>query len=133
MKCGVLSFLRQISVGFGWRWIIRPAKYWPIHLANARMKSSFQKLLEPFSITMFFTDDWGSYARNLPPDSHIISKNNTQTIERKNLSLRTHIKRLCRKTICFSKSVEMHDIVIGLVINIWEFGFVYSPNDRSCT
>lgn len=43
MKCGVLSFLRQISVGFGWRWIIRPAKYWPIHLANARMKSS-----EPF-------------------------------------------------------------------------------------
>ena len=35
------------------------------------------------------------------------------------------VKLLCRKTICFSKSVEMHDIVIGLVINIWEFGFVY--------
>jgi len=60
---------------------------------------TFQKLLEPFSITVFYTDDWGSYSRNLSPDTHIISKKNTQTIERKNLTLRTHIKRLCRKTI----------------------------------
>ena len=87
---------------------------------------TFQKLLEPFSITIFYTDDWGSYSRNIPWDSHIIGKKNTQTIERKNLSLQTHIKRLCRKTICFSKSIEMHDIVIGLVINVWEFGFIYS-------
>jgi len=79
---------------------------------------------------VFYTDDWGSYSRYLSPDSHIISKKNTQTIERKNLTLRTHIKRLCRKTICFSKSVEMHDIVIGLVINIWEFGFVYIQNNN---
>jgi len=94
---------------------------------------TFQKLLKPFSITMFYTDDWGSYSRNLSADSHIISKKNTQAIERKNLTLRTHVKRLCRKTICFSKSVEMHDIVIGLVINVWEFGFVYSSNNRCRT
>ncbi|NLP26816.1 MAG: hypothetical protein GX365_05665, partial [Clostridiales bacterium] len=37
--------------------------------------------------------------------------------------LRTRIKRLTRKSICFSKSKEMHDIVIGLVINILEFGW----------
>jgi len=91
---------------------------------------TFRKLLEPFSITLFYTDDWGSYSRNLSPDSRIISKKNTQTIERKNLTLRTHVKRLCRKTICFSKSVEMHDIIIGLVINIWEFGFIYASNNR---
>jgi len=48
---------------------------------------TFQKLLEPFSITVFYTDDWGSYSRNLSPDTHIISKKNTQTIERKNLTL----------------------------------------------
>ena len=82
-----------------------------------------QSLLEPFGITMFYTDDWGSYERNLDADKHTISKKNTQAIERKNLTLRTRIKRLCRKTICFSKSVKMHDIVIGLVINILEFGW----------
>ena len=82
-----------------------------------------QALHEPFGITMFYTDDWGSYERNLDADKHIISKKNTQAIERKNLTLRTRIKRLCRKTICFSKSIKMHDIVIGLVINILEFGW----------
>jgi len=72
---------------------------------------------------MFYTNDWGSYERNLDAAKHIITKKNTQAIERKNLTLRTRIKRLCCKTICFSKSVKMHDIVIGLVINILEFGW----------
>ena len=80
---------------------------------------------------MFYTDDWGSYQRNILPLQHVVSKKNTQAIERKNLTLRTHIKRLCRKSICFSKSVVMHDIVIGLAINIWEFGLLYTPNN-SC-
>ena len=83
----------------------------------------FKKILEPFGITRFYTDDWGSYQRNLEPNNHSISKRNTQTIERKNLTLRTRIKRLTRKSICFPKSQEMHDIVIGLVINILEFGW----------
>jgi len=47
---------------------------------------------------------------------------NTQKIERKHLTLRTRIKRLARKTICFSKSIQMHDIVIGLCVNRYEFG-----------
>ncbi|HYQ92777.1 MAG TPA: IS1 family transposase, partial [Candidatus Competibacteraceae bacterium] len=32
------------------------------------------------------------------------------------------IKRLARKTICFSKREQMHDIVIGLFMNRYEFG-----------
>ena len=92
---------------------------------------TFQVMLKPFGVTMFYTDDWGSYQRNIPSQQHVISKKNTQTIERKNLTLRTHIKRLYRKSICFSKSVTMHDIVIGLTINIWEFGLIYSANN-SC-
>ena len=38
------------------------------------------------------------------------------------LTLRTRIKRLAHQTICFSKSMQMHDIVIGLFINRYEFG-----------
>ena len=40
----------------------------------------------------------------------------------KKLNLRTWIKRLSRKTICFSKCEKTHDIVIGLLINKVEFG-----------
>jgi len=79
-------------------------------------------LLEPFGITRYYTDSWGAYERNLTPKVHSPDKPNTQQIERKHLTLRTRIKRLVRKTICFSKSIQMHDIVIGLFINRYELG-----------
>jgi insertion element IS1 protein InsB len=79
-------------------------------------------LLEPFGIQRFHTDYWGAYARHLEPEVHSPGKRNTQSIERKHLTLRTRIKRLARKTICFSKSTQMHDIVIGLFVNRYEFG-----------
>jgi insertion element IS1 protein InsB len=80
-------------------------------------------LLEPCGITQYYTDHWGAYTRHLDPDEHQPGKRNTQKIERKHLALRTRIKRLARKTICFSKSIQMHDLVIGLFVNRYEFGF----------
>ena len=79
-------------------------------------------LLEPYGIRRFHTDYWGAYTRHLEPDVHHPGKRNTQRIERKHLTLRMRIKRLARKTICFSKSIQMHDIVIGLFVNRYEFG-----------
>ena len=79
-------------------------------------------LLEPFGIRRYYTDGWGAYQRHLAPEMHEVGKRNTQQLERKHLTLRTRIKRLVRKTICFSKSSQMHDIVIGLFINRFEFG-----------
>ena len=79
-------------------------------------------LLTPFGITRYYTDYWGTYQRHLVPEVHSSGKHNTQQIERKHLTLRTRLKRLVRKTISFSKSIVMHDIVIGLFINRYEFG-----------
>jgi insertion element IS1 protein InsB len=79
-------------------------------------------LLGPYGITRYYTDDWGAYSRHLEADKHEVGKRNTQKIERKNLNFRTWIKRLARKTICFSKLEVMHDTVIGLLINKVEFG-----------
>jgi insertion element IS1 protein InsB len=81
-----------------------------------------QQLLAPFLIGQFYTDGWGAYPRLLDEQQHTVGKTNTQRIERKHLTLRTRIKRLARKTICFSKTEEMHDAVIGLFINRYEFG-----------
>ena len=90
-----------------------------------RQDTVFKKLkamLEPFGIQRYYSDDWGAYERNLNPEQHEIGKKNTQKIERKNLNFRTRIKRLARKTICFSKNTILHDTVIGLFINQEEFG-----------
>jgi insertion element IS1 protein InsB len=54
--------------------------------------------------------------------THEVGKQNTQKIESKHINLRTRIKRLARKTICFSKTTQMHETVIGLFINRYEFG-----------
>jgi insertion element IS1 protein InsB len=79
-------------------------------------------LLAPFGLTKYYTDYWGAYTRHLEADAHQPGKRHTQHIERKHLTLRTRIKRLVRKTICFSRSTQMHDIVIGLFVNRYEFG-----------
>ena len=79
-------------------------------------------LLVPFGITRFYTDGWGAYQRHLAPARHEVGKRNTQQLERKHLTLRTRIQRLARRTICFSKSTQLHDLVIGLFINRCEFG-----------
>lgn len=81
-----------------------------------------KQLLAPFGLRHFYTDGWGAYLRLLDQQGHTLGKANTQQIERKHLTLRTRIKRLARKTICFSKSTWLHDIVIGLFINRYEFG-----------
>jgi len=83
-----------------------------------------KELLEPCGITRFYTDGWGAYARHSDPKHHEVGKENTQKIESKHINLRTRIKRLVRRTICFSKTTTMHDLVIGLFINRYEFGVV---------
>jgi insertion element IS1 protein InsB len=78
-------------------------------------------LLAPFTIGMLTTDEWGSYTRELPKEKHLTGKIFTQRIERNNLTLRTRIKRLARRTICFSRSVELHEKVIGAFIEKYMF------------
>ena len=79
-------------------------------------------LLVPLGIRRFYTDGWGAYRRHLDPHRHVVGKRRTQQLERKHLTLRTRLKRLVRKTICFSKSIQMQDLLIGLFINRFEFG-----------
>jgi insertion element IS1 protein InsB len=88
------------------------------HRAWLKLKA----LLAPFGIRRFYTDGWGAYRRHLDPRLHMVGKCRTQQLERKHLTLRTRIKRLVRTTICFSRSVQLHETVLGLFINRFEFG-----------
>src|SRR6266705_4506119 len=95
------------------------------YVFGRRRDAVFRKLkalLEPFGLTHYFTDQWGAYTRHLDPEEHTVGKRHTQQIERTHLTLRTRIKGLVRKTICFSKTTQMHDIVIGLFVNRYAFG-----------
>ena len=79
------------------------------------------KLLEPYSIKTVYADNNYAYKDKISKNQLVTGKKYTQKIERDHLTLRTRIKRLSRKTICFSKSEEIHTAVIGTFINLYFF------------
>ena len=87
--------------------------------AGRRTDETCEKLLVKLAgcqVLRYCTDELESYEKFLPQTHHWIGKALTQDIERQNLNFRTHLKRLQRKTICFSKSDKMHDAVLRLYI-----------------
>ena len=95
------------------------------YVVGLRKDTQFLKprtLLAPFGVTRYYTDKAGVYQRHLPPEQHPVEKLTMQKIERKHLTLRTRLKRLARKTLYFSRSCLMHDLLIGLYVNRVEFG-----------
>ena len=108
-----------------WHAIDRETRKVLAQVVGARKDQVFlalKGLLEPWGISRFYTDDGGVYERNLDPEQPSIGKSNTQKRERKHVTLRPRIKRLARKTSCFSKKEQRHDIVMGLLGNRYEFG-----------
>jgi insertion element IS1 protein InsB len=65
-----------------------------------------------------YTDGLKVYPSLIPSEMHRVGKWGTLRIERKNLTLRVNLKRLARKTICFSRSLEM----LEACLKIWFWG-----------
>lgn len=72
-------------------------------------------------VIRWITDSWWAYYDCLDQRLRLDCKALLQSLERKHLTLRTRIKRLARRTICFSKSIVVHDAIIGLFINQFFF------------
>ena len=68
-------------------------------------------LLHPKKI---YSDKLPLYKRIIPKNIHGCKRYYTNRIERNNLNLRTHLKRLQRKTICYSKNIAMLSAILKL-------------------
>ncbi|MCG6273264.1 IS1 family transposase [Vibrio vulnificus] len=103
-----------------WLWYAREPRLKRIiaHAFGNRSRRTFGKLMQrlsAFKVEVWCTDGFNAYD-SLPEQKHLVGKLFTQRIERENLTLRTRLKRLNRKTLGYSKSSEMHDKVIGTFI-----------------
>jgi len=79
-------------------------------VVGRRTKSTLRALIERLllsGVKKIYTDRLTHYSRLIPKDRHRRGVYCTNHIERKNLTIRTHLKRLSRKTICFSRKAEM--------------------------
>lgn len=111
-----------------WLWWVEDAVTGQVvaYVFGRRTHATFRQLLDALRqaglrAKRWITDAWGAYEACLPEEEHHIDKAQLQRLERKHLTLRTRIKRLARKTICFSKSIFFHDGIIGLFIHHFFF------------
>lgn len=77
---------------------------------GARTKENIAKVIESVNLLnpkRIFTDRLTTYPSLIAEKIHTAGAYKINHIERFNLTLRTHLKRLSRKTICYSKSIEM--------------------------
>lgn len=64
------------------------------------------------------TDRLSLYLGLIPKEIHHVKQRGINSIERKNLTLRTHVKRLNRRTICYSKSL----LTLSAIMRIYFWG-----------
>lgn len=56
---------------------------------------------------LIYTDKLRQYKTLIPSSIHKTTNRGTNHIERHNLTIRTHLKRLTRRTICYSRNIAM--------------------------
>jgi len=116
------SFVRH-KKGQRWLWWVEDAEMGQVvaFVFGRRTHATFGRLLAVlaaagWAVEKWFTDAWGAYEACLPTEQRQTGKAPMQRLERKHLTLRTRLKRLTRKTICFSKKQFFHDGLITLFI-----------------
>jgi len=74
------------------------------------------KKLQQVEINFYYTDNWKAFAQVLPKEKHLIGKKYTKKIEGINTWFRTRLRRLVRRTVCFSKKLLYHYSIMKTAI-----------------
>ena len=82
------------------------------------MLSTIFKTVNSSAPSKIYTDYLVHYLSLVPCEVHVRGKRGTTHIERHNLNLRTHLKRLNRKTICFTRSA----VILYAILKIYFWG-----------
>lgn len=89
-----------------------------------RSSKSFQILLSIIRCWHSFwyvTDGWKVYPGFIEPEDHLVCKTYMTRVEGENTRLRHYLARLHRKTLCYSKSLEMLRHSIRLLLHYLKF------------
>ena len=95
-----------------------------------RSAQSFKPLWQAISFwNCFFwvSDGYAVYPSFIPDGDQIVSKTYMTRVEGENTRLRHYLARLHRKTLCYSKSLDMLKHSIRLLIHYLKFGEVPIP------
>ncbi|MDI6924453.1 IS1 family transposase, partial [Escherichia coli] len=91
------------------------------HVFGERTLATLERLLSlmsAFDVVVWMKDGGTRYEERRKGKRKGRRKREKQRIERQKMKRRKHLARLGRKLLSFSKSVELHDKVIGHYLNI---------------
>ena len=81
---------------------------------NSKTLNSVVKTLINAKAEKIYTDKLRNYKYLIPTAIHSTKRYSTNHIERNNLNIRTHLKRLNRRTICFAKSSNVTTAILKI-------------------
>jgi insertion element IS1 protein InsB len=85
---------------------------------SARTVANLLVKLKQLTIDCFLTDDWEAFKAVLPAQKHKSGKQYTKNIEGINTFFRTRVRRLMRRTVCFSKKLIYHYSMLKIIIHL---------------
>ena len=86
------------------------------------------EIIATWQCYFYVTDGWSVYPQFLPAGDQIVSKTYMTRVEGENTRLRHYLARLHRKTLCYSKSVDMLKHSIRLLLHYLKFRDVPVPH-----
>lgn len=97
---------------------------------GARTNATLDKVIKTLRLSgakKIFTDGWRGYKSLIDDKIHSVANRGTNHIERHNLTLRTHLKRLTRRTICFGRSIA----ILSAILKIYFWGVIINQAHKN--
>ena len=80
---------------------------WVVGDHSAETFKPLWDIVKTWQCYFYITDGWTVYPQFIPEGDQIVSKTYMTRVEGENTRLRHYLARLHRKTLCYSKSIEM--------------------------
>ena len=100
---------------------------WSIGDRSAGTLKLLWQVVSCWQCYFYVTDGYPAYGVYIPDEDRIISKTYMTRVEGENCRLRNYLARLHRKTLCYSKTVEMLANSLKLLIHYLKFQDVPVP------
>lgn len=90
---------------------------WAIGDRSATTFKPLWLIVKCWQCFFYVTDGWSVYSMFIEDCDHLVSKTSMTRVEGENTRLRHYLARLHRKTLCYSKSVEMLKCSLRLLLH----------------
>ena len=97
---------------------------WTIGDRSAQTFKSLWHIVRCWQCFFYVTDGWKVYSMFIEAGAHLVSKTYMTRVEGENTRLRHYLARLHRKTLCYSKSLEMLKCSLRLLLHYLNYRVV---------